>query len=169
MATGRLVGGINQHFLSLNGDEMRKFPIVAHTFLIRSGYVLMVRRSDTGFKDGSYGPVGGHLEGGETIQQTAIRECQEEIGITINPTDLEIIGLTHYNSPTGEGIDFFLVAYKWTGEPFPKSECDDIQWCPVDDLPKNTMPFVQRAIEHHLQAGLWFDEIGWKSETLAFV
>ena len=33
-----------------------------------------MRRSDTGFKDGYYGPIGGHLEGGETIQQAAIRE-----------------------------------------------------------------------------------------------
>jgi mutator protein MutT len=148
---------------------MKKLPIVAHTLLIRSGYVLMVRRSNTGFKDGSYSTVGGHLEGGETIKQAAIRECQEEIGVTIDPTDLEIIGVTHYGSPAGEGIDFFLVANQWTGEPSPKSECDDIQWCPVDGLPKNTIPFVQRAIKHHLLAGLWFDEIGWKSETFAYI
>ena len=40
----------------------------------------MVRRTNTGFQDGSYGPAGGHLEDGETIKQAAIRECKEEKG-----------------------------------------------------------------------------------------
>ena len=135
-------------------------PVVAHTFLLRSGSVLLLRRSNTGFEDQNYGPVGGHLEGGESIKQTAIRECREEIGVEIDPADLRIVGVTHYNSPTGEGIDFFLSTTRWTGEPYPRTECDDLRWCPLDALPENTIPFVRRAIEHPLQAELWFDEIG---------
>lgn len=60
-------------------------PVVAHTFLLRSGAVLLVKRCDTGFEDGNYGPVGGHLDGGESIRQAAIRECREEIGVEIDP------------------------------------------------------------------------------------
>jgi 8-oxo-dGTP diphosphatase len=139
-----------------------KLPVVAHTFLLRSGSVLLQRRSNTGFEDGNYGPVGGHLEGGESVRQTAIRECREEIGVEIDPADLTVVGVAHYNSPTGEGIDFFLSATRWTGEPFPRAECDDLRWCPLDALPGNTIPFVCRAIERHLQGGQWFDEIGWE-------
>jgi len=137
-------------------------PIVAHTFLLRSDSVLLARRCNTGFEDGNYGPVGGHLEGGESVRQAAIRECREEIGVEIRPADLEIIGVAHYDSPEGEGIDFFLSAMRWTGEPCPRRECDDLRWCSLDALPENTIPFVRRAIAHHLQAGLWFDEIGWE-------
>jgi 8-oxo-dGTP diphosphatase len=139
-----------------------KLPVVAHTFLLRSGSVLLQRRSNTGFEDGNYGPVGGHLEGDESIKQTAIRECREEIGVEIDPAALTVVGVAHYNSPTGEGIDFFLSATRWRGEPFPRTECDDLRWCPLDALPGNTIPFVRRAIEHHLQRGQWFDEIGWE-------
>jgi 8-oxo-dGTP diphosphatase len=139
-----------------------KLPVAAHTFLLRSGSVLLQRRSNTGFEDGSYGPVGGYLEGGESVRQTAIRECREEIGVEIDPAGLTVVGVAHYNSPTGEGIDFFLSATRWAGEPFPRAECDDLRWCPLDALPENTIPFVRRAIEHHLQAGRWFDEIGWE-------
>jgi 8-oxo-dGTP pyrophosphatase MutT (NUDIX family) len=32
--------------------------------------------------------VGGHIDVGETALQTAVRECKEEIGLTINPDDL---------------------------------------------------------------------------------
>ena len=137
-------------------------PVVAHTFLLRSGSVLLARRCNTGFEDGNYGPVGGHLEGGESIKQTAVRECREEIGVEIDPADLEMIGVTHYDSPMGGGIDFFLCTTRWTGEPYARKECDNLQWCPLNELPENTVPFVRRAIKHHLQAGLWFDEIGWE-------
>lgn len=134
-------------------------PVVAHTFLLRPGAVLLVRRCDTGFEDGNYGPVGGHLDGGESIKQAAIRECREEIGVEIDPVGLEIVGVAHYCSPEGEGVDFFLNAARWTGEPYPRSECDDLRWCPLDMLPENTIPFVRRAIERHLRAGMWFDEV----------
>jgi 8-oxo-dGTP pyrophosphatase MutT (NUDIX family) len=136
-----------------------KLPVVAHTFLLRSDSVLLLKRADTGSEDGNYGPVGGHLEGGETVKQAAIRECWEEIGVEIDQADLEVLGLPHYNPPTGEGVDFSLSASRWRGEPYPRAECDALQWCPLDALPENTIPFVRRAIEHHLQSGVWFDEI----------
>ncbi|MBN2392022.1 MAG: NUDIX domain-containing protein [Anaerolineae bacterium] len=137
-------------------------PVVAHVFLLRSDAVLLLRRANTGFEDGNYGPVGGHLEGGESIKQAAIRECSEEIGVDIDPADLKIVGVSHYSSPKSEGIDFFLSASLWRGEPYPRAECDDLQWCPFDALPENTILFVRRAIEHHLRSGVWFDEIGWE-------
>ena len=144
------------------GVEMGRLPVAVHVFLLRSGSVLLVRRCNTDFEDGSYAPVGGHLEGHESIKQTAIRECREEIGVEIEPTDLRIIGVAHYDSPTGQGIDFFLSTRQWRGEPHPRAECDDLRWCPLDALPENTIPFVRRAIERHLRSGLWFDEIGWE-------
>jgi 8-oxo-dGTP pyrophosphatase MutT (NUDIX family) len=140
-------------------NERTNLPVVAHTFLLRSDSVLLLRRANTGFEDGNYGPVGGHLDGGETVKQAAIRECGEEIGVEIDQAALEVIGVTHYNSPTGEGIDFFLSASRWSGEPYPLAECDEVRWCPLDALPENTIPFVRRAIERHLLSGVWFDEI----------
>ena len=141
---------------------MTKLSVAAHTFLLGSGSVLLVRRCSTGFGDGSYGPVGGHLAGHESIKQAAIRECREEIGVEIAPSDPRVIGVTHYESPPGEGVDFFLSTTRWAGEPYPRSECDEVRWCPLGELYQNTIPFVRRAIEHHLQAGCWFDEIGWE-------
>ena len=85
-------------------------PVVAHVFLIRGETVLLARRAGTGFEDGRYGPVGGHLEPGETLVQAAIRECEEEIGVRLEPAALELLGVTHYTSPTGDGIDFFFRA-----------------------------------------------------------
>jgi len=135
-------------------------PVVAHVFLIRSGTVLLARRANTGFEDGHYGPVGGHLEPGETVVQAAVRECREEIGVDLEPAALEVIGVSHYTSPAGDGVDFFLRATRWTGEPTVTAECDDLRWCLPDALPDTTIPFVRRALEHHLLSGVWFDELG---------
>jgi 8-oxo-dGTP diphosphatase len=137
------------------------FPIAAHVFLIHAGSVLLLKRAGTGFEDQNYGVPAGHLELGESIKQAAIRECQEEIGVELDPAALEVIGVEHYHIPTGEGVDFFLTASRWTGEPYPRAECDEVRWCPLDALPSNTIPFIARALQHHLQSGHWFDELGW--------
>ncbi|MFZ6029247.1 MAG: NUDIX domain-containing protein [Chloroflexota bacterium] len=119
--------------------ERNKLPVVAHVFLLRSDTVLLARRCDTGFEDGNYGPVGGHVEGNEPLTQAAVRECKEEIGVEIMPAALTFIGMSHYHSPTDEGVDVFFKVTQWKGEPHPFSECDDVRWCPLDKLPRNTL------------------------------
>jgi ADP-ribose pyrophosphatase YjhB (NUDIX family) len=133
--------------------------VAVHTYLLRGNSVLLVRRSNTGFEDGNYGAAGGRLEPRESIKEAAARECREEIGVEIDPAHLEVIGVAHFRSASGEGVDYFLSTRRWTGEAYPRSECDDVRWCAVDALPSGTIPFVRRAIERHLLAGEWFDEV----------
>ena len=42
--------------------------------------ILLHQRKNSGFFDGHYSLVAGHMENGETIHAAAIREAQEEIG-----------------------------------------------------------------------------------------
>jgi 8-oxo-dGTP pyrophosphatase MutT (NUDIX family) len=44
--------------------ERYPFFATAHIFLLREGKLLMLRRFHTGFEDGNYSVVAGHLEGG---------------------------------------------------------------------------------------------------------
>jgi len=137
---------------------MAHFPVLAHVFLLRQGALLLLRRARTGFANGQYGPAGGHVEPGESIRQAAARECREEVGVELDPTGLRIIGVSHYRTAHGQGIDFFLAAERWNGEPYARAECDEVRWCAPDALPEHTLPFVRRALTHHLLAGQWFDE-----------
>lgn len=90
-------------------------PVVTHVFLIRNRTVLLARRADTGFEDGNYRPVGGQLEPGETVFAVAMRECREEVGAELELNALQVIGVTHYTSPAGDGARFFFRATQWAG------------------------------------------------------
>ena len=58
-------------------------------FVIRNGQILLIRKK-RGLGAGKMNGPGGRLEKGETAEQAAIRETQEEIGVT--PTGLKMAG-----------------------------------------------------------------------------
>ena len=57
--------------------------------------VLMGLRTGDGYGSGLWGFVGGKMEFGESFEQTAVRECFEETGININPSDVIVKGVTN--------------------------------------------------------------------------
>src|SRR3954453_1330432 len=96
-----------------------RFTIVAavHLFLVRDGAVLLLRRRNTGYEDGRYSVIAGHLDGDETVYSAMIREAREEAGITIPPADLAVVGVMQRRAAApgdDERIDFFLAATAWT-------------------------------------------------------
>ena len=138
-----------------------KFPVTVHIFLFREEKVLLLRRFNTGYEDGNYSVPAGHVEQGETITQAAIREVKEEIGVEVQPADLQVVGVIQRKS-NDERVDFFLTASKWTGEPanLEKDKSDELIWSHLDKLPVNTIPYIKRAIKNFLDS-VWFEEFGW--------
>jgi 8-oxo-dGTP diphosphatase len=136
-------------------------PVTAHVFLARAGQVLLLRRFQTGYEDGSYSVVAGHLEAGETVLMAARRETQEEVGVKLLEQDLRVVGVMQRKS-NDERVDFFLAAPTWEGEVrnAEPDKCDDLIWRALDDLPANTIPYVRRALANYRE-GRWFDVFGW--------
>ena len=139
-----------------------KFPVAVHIFLLRTNQVLLLRRANTGYEDGNYSVVAGHLEGGESITQAAIRETQEEVGVALLPAYLRVVGVMHRWS-NDERIDFFLAATAWQGTPVNREpdKCSELRWCVRDTLPANTIPYIRAALEN-FRRGVWFEEFGWQ-------
>ena len=136
-------------------------PIAVHLLLVREGQVLLLRRYNTGYEDGNYSVVAGHVEGGEELKSATIREAREEAGIEISPSDLEVVGAMHFRGDK-EYISFFLTASLWRGDVtnMEPSKCDDLRWFGIEDLPGNTIPYVRHAIENY-RKGIWFSSFGW--------
>lgn len=135
--------------------------------LVRAGHVLLARRANTGFADGQYGLVAGHIDGAESARAAVIREASEEAGISISPEDLVLVVTMHRHSPDREYIDLFFNAGAWRGEPKvgEPDKCDHIDWFAIDELPLTTIDYVRRAVEC-FRDGVTYCEFGWRSAEL---
>ncbi|HLZ22463.1 MAG TPA: NUDIX domain-containing protein [Ktedonobacterales bacterium] len=141
-------------------------PVAVHLFLIREGRVLLLRRANTGYEDGSYSVIAGHLDGGEQVVAAAIREAREEAGIALARSAVSVVGVMH-NRADVEYINFFLAAFVWSGEitNAEPHKCDELAWHPLADLPANTIPYVRRALDNY-RRGIWFDSFGWEQQMM---
>jgi 8-oxo-dGTP diphosphatase len=140
-----------------------RFPTTVHLFFVRGHEILMARRLNTGYRDGEYSVPAGHLDGGESVKAAAQREAMEEVGVTIAEDDLIFSGVMH-RIEDEERVDFFWRVRAWSGEPFNNEpdKCDDLRWVDLASLPDNTVPYVRRAIQDHLD-GIRFREFIWKT------
>jgi len=146
-----------------------RFLIRAAVYLIllKGNKILLARRFNTGWMDGKYSLVAGHLDGNESVSQSMIREAKEEAGIIIKKNDLIPATVIHRMYPNQEYIDFFFVVKKWIGNPIimEPDKCDDMSWFSLDNLPKNLLPYIKEAIENY-QSRTPFFESGWDQEAL---
>lgn len=71
--------------------------------------ILMLRRENTGYEDGNYSVIAGHLDGHEEVIEAAIREAKEEAGIEIRFIDIKVVGIMHRKENDKEFPFFFLL------------------------------------------------------------
>lgn len=142
---------------------MSRFKLIAEVYLvlIRDGQVLMLRRFNTGYEDGKYSLVAGHVDGEEAFSAAMAREAAEEAGLTLDPQSLALVHVMHRRSDS-ERVGFFFQAHAWPNEPVNREphKCDDLSWFPLDALPANTIPYIRVALENVL-AGRGYSEFGW--------
>ena len=138
-----------------------KFPVTVHLLFFRDDQILLLRRFNTGYADGQYSVPAGHLDGDETVIAAATREAAEETGVRIEPGALVFSSVMHRRDGN-ERVDFFVEVAQWLGEPTntEPNKCDELRWVDVNELPSNTIPYVRRAIQNHLDK-ICFDEFGW--------
>lgn len=142
-------------------DKFKLIP-AAHLLLIKNQEILLLRRLNTGYEDGNYSVVAGHLDGNEPASVAMAREAMEEAGLKIKPQDLEFAHVMH-RMGNQERVDFFFTAKEWTGIPTNKEpeKCDDLSWYPLSSMPENVIPYVKHAIECY-QNNIYYSEFDWK-------
>ena len=137
--------------------------VAPHLILVREGKVLMHLRANSGYEDGKYSLIAGHVEGGESMRQAMIRETYEEAGVILKPADVVLKVTVHRKSSDREQAEPFFEATKWEGEikNLEPHKCSDLSWFPIDDLPANTIPYIAQAIEAY-RNGTNYLEIGFE-------
>jgi len=144
-------------------ERFKLIPSV-YLILIKDNKILLSRRYNTGYFDNNYSFPAGHLNGGETLKQAMIREAREEVDVTLDPADLELIHVMNRKIPDNERIDFFFTAKKWQGEPkiMEPEKCDDLRWFDLDNLPKNIVPYIRQAIDSFLNNIIYSEREGYE-------
>ena len=130
-----------------------RFKLIAEVYLLfrRGDAVLLSLRANTGYCDGQYGLVSGHVDGGEPLALAAAREAFEEAGVTIDPRDLVLKTVMHRRSDD-ERIGFFFEPAQWRGELVnaEPDKCGGLAWFATDALPTNTIAYIREAIGNAL-------------------
>lgn len=120
----------------------------AHAICLHGSHILLIRRSlELDTWPGFWSIPGGKVEDGEFFRECALRETEEEIGITIDRDAIEQDIFVETRTVQGMKMHYFAVVSSWGGTPdnIEAHKHSDMQWFHIDDLP---VPFVP----HHMAA-----------------
>ncbi len=114
---------------------------VTLTLLLDNNRILLAMKK-RGFGVGKWNGVGGKTDLGESDLDAAIRETEEEIGVT--PENLEkvcVINFYHPQNLDGKGLNqqvHVFIVRDWIGDPIETEEMKP-QWFIFDDIPYKDM------------------------------
>jgi mutator protein MutT len=119
-------------------------------FLRREGELLLAMKK-RGFGQGKWNGAGGKVEQGEAPLQAAVRETQEEIGVTPkNARKVAEIDFYMSHDPSFNHFAHIFVATEWEGDIHETEEMRP-EWFLLDNIPYERM---------------WGDDIAWLPDVL---
>ena len=122
------------------------FRLAVNLVVSKDDKVLLMRRYNTGWNDGMYALMGGHVEDSENIFDTAVREAKEELGIIVNAENLKPL-FSMQVSP--DHVYFYFGCSEFENEPkiMEPDQCDDLQYFDTKHLPDNLIEADKKALE----------------------
>lgn len=119
--------------------------------VLDSGRVLLGRRGIDPHR-GAWGLPAGYQEVDESIETTAVREVREETGLIVRLTGLFDV-LTTTDDPRKASLLIVYTGEVVDGELEPGSDCDEVAWHDLDDLPDDVGFRNDRLVLARLSTG----------------
>jgi 8-oxo-dGTP pyrophosphatase MutT (NUDIX family) len=140
----------------------------AGVVLIEDGKVALIERHRAGLEYFVF--PGGGVDEGETVEQAAIREAMEELGVEV--AIKQKVAIIHFGQSTQI---YFLVDQvggefgSGTGEEYTDSDPDDPDegvyipvWMPIDELPQHPKVFPEEVSKLVVRS----QDCGWSNEPV---
>jgi len=132
-------------------NERFKLTTAVYLVLRNESKVLLLRRANTGYQDGKYSLVAGHLDGDELGTVAIVREAKEEAGIDlVFLPDAPFFFYTQKETPEGI-LDVILLHFlaERRGEVVPGPDIRESAWLEVAKLEKEELgPNILPALRH---------------------
>ena len=138
-------------FPSLSSASVPARPLAAAIALvIRKDAILLVRRANPP-DAGKWGFPGGKIEHGETMEEAAIRELEEETGVTARSLGILDVQDSFARNERGEiQFHYILIAVlcEWLdGEPVAGDDALEALWFPISTLPWSELALSENVAE----------------------
>ena len=106
--------------------------------------ILLQQRANTGYLDEYWDLPSGHVEYGESLSDSAVREVEEEIGLKLNPKNLKLIHIEQFYVEK-DYVNYTFEAINWSGVPIvgEPEKCSAIRWFAIDALPSRCVNAVR--------------------------
>ena len=130
-------------------EKTVKIGVGLYLFNEKHQLLLGLRKSKHG--EGTWCPPGGHLEYGESFEQAAIRETEEETGLLVNAKNISISGVTNdfFEESGKHYVTVHLTARKFAGQPIvcEPEKCAQWKWFDLENLPSELFLPAKQFIE----------------------
>ena len=133
----------------------------AYLILKQGNKVLLQLRKNTGYCDGMWSLVAGHVEEGESATAAMIREAREEIGIELSPSQIQVVHIMHRKT-NRFNVDILFDCTSWQGrvQNLEIEKCEKLEFFPLSALPSNIVDYNAAALRAILNGQL-YSEQGW--------
>ena len=112
-------------------DRTERVELTSLCMIYRGEELLLQNRVKTDWR--GYCFPGGHVEPGESIVESVVREMREETGLTVK--DLHLCGIKQFPIEGGRYLVFLFKTDSFAGE-LTSSEEGKVEWIHRKDLPK---------------------------------
>lgn len=112
--------------------------MVGVSVIVKKGDRILLEKRAHSHGAGTWGPPSGHIDYGETPEQTAARETQEETGVSIDEIKFRCVTNDVFEAEHKHYITLWFEAKHVSGEPEVKAtdEESNVGWFSWDGLPQ---------------------------------
>ena len=134
-----------------------------NVYIMKGSKVLLSRRANTGWNDDWLCAPGGHVEKNEAPKAALLREIKEELGVDVNPDDLEFLCSYARNDDPFEyyATEFVIKDKEYDFQNTEPEKCSELIWVDIHNLPDKIIKDFYEVIQQSIIGGEQQLEIGY--------